>query len=82
MIFFGLQQYSHDYFVGTLYFKSTLYANEVIHCSLKYGARAVVYCICVGVCPMSYAYVLYMCMYVCVCVCMCAYKCVDHVLGM
>ena len=66
-----------------MYFKSALYANEVIHCSLKYGARAVVYlCICVGVCisPM-YVYVC-MHMYVCVCVCMCANKCVDHVIGM
>ena len=37
-------------FWRTLYFNSAFYGNEVIHCSLKYGARAVVYCICVGVC--------------------------------
>ena len=61
-----------------MYFKSALYANEVIHCSLKYGARAIVYCICVGVCicPMY----VYVCMYAYVYVCL--HMCVDHVLSM
>ena len=66
---FRSQVVGESYFQHTLYFKSALYANEVIHCSLKYGARAVVYlCICVGVCicPM-YVYVcMGMRMYVCI----------------
>ena len=60
-----------------MYFKSAQYANEVIHCSLNYGARAVVYSICVGVCicPMY----VYVCMYMYVCMCVCICVCI-HVL--
>ena len=58
----GLQQYCDVQFWRPLYLKSVL-CNEVIHCSLKYGAGAVVYSIYVGVCLCP----MYMHMYVCIC---------------